>query len=87
MQNLHVIIVKYIGEGEYLPARTKIISEKLRQSVTLTWDSSYGRHVVDHATHWLKERGFNIIGSGEGKGHSYIITDTCEPKGAFKPLK
>ena len=81
--NFHILLIKHIGEGLNTPAKVKIISERFNQSVSFSfWDNQFeGDYTRDKAQSWLKLNGFNVIGTGEGKGHYYLITDT------FKPLK
>lgn len=84
LPNFHVIIVKYIGQSNYLPARVKIISERFKEHVTFSYNSEGGQ-TLDQAEEWLTERGHKVIGHGEGKGHYYVICDHVN--GLFSPLK
>lgn len=77
--NYHVLIVKYIGWANTLPARVKVISERFKESATFTFDTAYGNDTCEQAEYWLKKNGFNIIGHAEGKDHYYLISDTFEP--------
>lgn len=81
--NYHVLIIKYIGPGNYTPSKVKIISERFQQSITFSFDRSDidGTYTIDKAQNWLISKGFEVVGTGEGKGHYYLISTT------FKPLK
>lgn len=85
--NYHVLIVKVIGQTNANPARVKIISERFNQSITIPFTNHPGASspAVDTALLYIAKRGWEIIGKGEGKGHTYLITNT---KGdSFEPLK
>lgn len=80
----HVLKVSRLPWTEKKQERIKIKSELFEQSVTFNKDLA--NKVYDNnrseAIAWLKAKGFNIIGYGEGDNNStYIITDT------FKSLK
>ena len=78
--NYHVLIVKCIGQTNTEPKKTKIISERFKQSITIPYDWDK-RDAIEGATEYMTNIGWEIIGVGEGKGHMYLITNT------FKPLK
>lgn len=77
--NHHILIVKFIGWSHTQPAMVKIISERFKESVKFTFDTTYGNDTCEQAEYWLKKKGFNVIGHAEGKGHYYVITNTFEP--------
>lgn len=81
--NFHILIVKYVGITNSSPAMVKIISERFKQSVKIPFSNDPGDSIPDvvSAEKWLQEKGFKIVGHGQGKGHMYVITET------FKPLK
>lgn len=83
LPNFHVLIIKYVGQTNCLPSRVKIISERFKQSVTL----SYGDegNTLEQAEEWLIRNGHNVIGHGEGKGHSYVICGHINNR--FKSIK
>lgn len=87
IMNCHILKVKYIGPTSTKGGRIKISSERFGDSVTIGYNHSFNR-ASDQALAWLGNRTvnnvsspFHIIGTGEGNGHDYVITDT------FKGLK
>ena len=78
MQNLHIIKTSYLGATNTQGARIKIYSERFRESVIIPYNYHFNS-ALDIAIHWLQEKGFEIIGKGEGKENMYIISNTFEP--------
>jgi len=85
--NFHILIVKAMGATDNKPARVKIISERFKQSITLPYTNHTGASnpAIDTALLFITNKGWNIIGKGEGKDHMYLITDTFND--TFEPLK
>ena len=77
--NQHVLIVKYVGQSNTQPSRVKIISERFKQSILIPFEYDHGIDACEITEYWLKEKGFEVIGHAEGRGHYYVITDTFEP--------
>ncbi len=77
--NVHVLIVTYIPQTNFDPAKIKIFSERFRHSVVFSWDGDYGKDTCEQAEYWLKKNGFNVIGHAVPPDFYYIITDTFEP--------
>jgi hypothetical protein len=73
--NFHILIIKYVGQTNFLPSRVKIISERFKTSKTIEYNHDFN-NTLDIAEDWLTNNGFQIIGHGEGKGHYYVITST-----------
>lgn len=87
IKNYHILTIKYIGPSNVLGSRIKIISERFKESVTISYDYECNS-ALDGAEKWLKAHGFNLIGHGEGKDHMYVITDIfISPKPLPKPNK
>ena len=80
MKNYHILKVNYLGPTETRGSRIKISSERFNCSVQIPYNYAFN-NALDGACEWLRLGNWDIIGTGEGKGHSYIITDT------FKALK
>jgi hypothetical protein len=83
-QNLHTFKVIYLGATAKLPTRTKIHSERFKESIYINNDDTKFddcRDTQERAVIELKERGYNIIAIGEGDGCMYVMSDT------FKSLK
>ncbi len=80
-KNLHVFIVQVLGQTNTMPTRLLLKSELFKQSVRIPFTNEPGSiaPAVESAELWLRQNGFDIIGSAEGKGHNYIITDTFKP--------
>ena len=77
MENLHILKTSYLGATNTRGARVKIYSERFRQSVIISY--TYENRAQDMAINWLQEKGFEIIGKGEGQNNMYIISSTFEP--------
>jgi hypothetical protein len=77
--NVHILIVKYVGQTNTTRSLVKIISERFKQSVLIPFDSDFGMDSCEIAEHWLAAKGFKVISHAKGKGHYYVITDTFEP--------
>lgn len=78
MNNYHILIVKYVGMKNTMPAKVKIISERFKASIKIPYTNEAGSNnpTLETAEAWLIDNGYNIIGHGNGNGHDYIITDT-----------
>jgi hypothetical protein len=77
--NFHILKVKYLGPTDTRGSRVKITSERFENSKTISYSSEYNR-AMDAAINWLsKERGFTVIGTGEGDGHDYVIVSEFQP--------
>ena len=73
--NFHLLTVKYCGPTNTRGSRIKITSDRFNDSVTVPYSYSFnGSSNQAHA--WLQAHGYNVIGTAEGKGVDYIITDT-----------
>lgn len=84
LKNLHVFRVIYLPHSATLPARVKIISERFKQSITVSYHADGFedcRDAQEVAVKHLTSLGYNITSIGEGWGCMYVISDT------FKPLK
>ena len=84
MKNLHIIKVKYLGATNTQGARVKLISERLKESKTISYNYSLNS-ITEMAKEYLEGQGQVIIGQGEGEKHDYIILDAIE--GQFKSIK
>jgi hypothetical protein len=80
MKNYHIIEVKYLGATNTKGSRVKLYSARFNQTKIISYNYSLN-NIGDMAIEWLKSREYTVIGSGEGKSLTYIITDT------FKPFK
>ena len=78
MQNLHILKASYLGATNKHGARVKIYSERFRKSVVFPYNYCFN-DALQVAIHWLQEKGFEIIGKGEGQNNMYIISTTFEP--------
>ena len=85
IQNYHILRIKYIGPTNHNGSRVKIISDRFQQSKTIDYDHRFSR-ITDMAEAWLKEHGFNIIGTGELKNEDVLISTTFEPIKGAKPI-
>lgn len=75
--NVHVLIIKYSGATDTRGSRVRIISERFKNSVSLSYDYEAGDSVRT-AAKYLISKGFNILFKAEGKECDYIITDTFQ---------
>lgn len=84
--NVHVLKATYIGQTNTDRSRIKISSERFRHSVRIPYESDHGNDTCEIAEHWLRSKGFNLVGhmAPENCDFYYIITDTFEP---LKPGK
>lgn len=80
MTNLHLFKIKFLGPTNSKGSRVKIVSERFKQKIVISWDYSANSSVQIAANH-LQKLGFNIIGQSEGTAENYLISDT------FNPLK
>lgn len=83
--NLNVMRVVYVPMTDTLPARVRVYSERFNQVITLSWhDEKFDKcnDMVERAVLELKERGFNVVAVGTGKGCMYVMSNTFKP---FKP--
>jgi hypothetical protein len=73
----HLLTVKYLGPTNTRGSRIRISSDRFKDSRTFSFDSVYNRS-LDQALVWVQSASgqFNVIGTAEGKGVDYIITDT-----------
>lgn len=60
MENYHIFKIIPFAAGHTSPAGVKIQSQRFNQSVKLTGDNA------QTPEQYLKDRGFEIVGSGEG---------------------
>lgn len=79
--NYHIIMVQSMGATNTQPARIKLISERFKQSIIIPFTNHAAAFspALDSAILWLSNKGFNIVGQGEGKDHYYLISTTFEP--------
>ena len=75
MENFHIITAKYLPYTNTKPARIRIRSDRFKETVIVSY------HEYETAVEWLKEKGFNIVGTGSTNKEIIIVTNT------FKPLK
>ena len=71
----HLLTVKYVGPTNTRGSRVKISSDRFEDSQTIQYDHSFNGSTAQGLA-WSKAHGFNVIGTAEGKGVDYIITDT-----------
>lgn len=73
----HLLTVKYIGPTNSRGSRVKISSDRFEDSRTFDYNHSYNGALAQ-ALVWVQSAAgqFNVIGTAEGKGVDYIITDT-----------
>lgn len=83
LQNLHILVIKDIPATNTKPARIKIISERTKGSVTISYSNEPGapNGMLATAEKYLKELGFEIIGCPEGNHeprnhYDYLISTT-----------
>lgn len=78
----HVFTVKYLPATNSQPSRLRLRSDRFQQGVTINPDDYRDERdssSVTAAVNYLKAKGFNITGFGEGKNCMYVFTDTFEP--------
>lgn len=78
----HVISVKYLPVTNKKPSRLRIASKRFKNSVIINPDDyrkPNDHNDTDAAINYLKAKGFNITGFGEGVNCMLIFTDTFEP--------
>ena len=81
MENYHILKVITLGWTNTKPNRVKIVSERFKQSVTISYSNDPGslNPAIDTAVEYLKVDGFKFIGQGESKDGYYLISTTFEP--------
>ena len=89
MENYRVIKVKFLGATDYTGSRIKIYETKRfnddkTQSKIFSYDYAVG-NVLQQAIGILKEKGFNIVGTGSEFDNYYIICDNWGEN--FKEIK
>lgn len=80
MKNYHTLTVKYLGATNNQGARIKITSERFEQSIILSRE--YSTESTEQAINYLNDKGFNIIGRGNGSNQTDILISEV-----FEPLK
>lgn len=81
MEKYHLLTVRFVGPTNGYPAKVNIFSEQFGNSITFSFDSTYGR-TSDQAEKWLKDHGYNLIGHAEDRRQSIVFISTT-----FEPLK
>jgi len=76
--NLHIIEVRYKGATNTRGSRVQLKSRRFEQSILINYQSSLSDS-CEIAEAWLKEKGFEIVGHGDGGDFYYVITSTFEP--------
>ena len=73
----HLLTVKYIGPTNTRGSRIKISSDRFDDARSFPYEHVYNGALAQ-ALIWVQSPsgGFNVIGTAEGKGVDYIITDT-----------
>lgn len=83
MENYHILQISFVPmTNQCLYNRVRIKSTLFKQSLTIPWNNEPGEicKAVEVAERWLKSKGFDIIGQGEGNdNYDYIITNTFQP--------
>ena len=80
MEKMHVMKIKYVGPTDYKGSKVKITSEAYKESISIAYNYSFNSD-LDIAINYLQNKGFEIIGTGNGKNEQYVISST------FKQLK
>lgn len=84
LKNFHVFRVTYLPMTATLNTRFKVTSDRFKQSVLFNTDELDEKHkyiptYLMKIAKKLEEKGFNIVGMGNGDHCNYIISDTLEP--------
>lgn len=81
LPNYHIIQVRGVGATNHDPARVQIKSERFEQWIIIPYPPvpQWMSPAIETAITYLENKGFKIIGQGEGKGFDYLISDTFEP--------
>lgn len=79
--NFHAFEVFYVGPTDHLGSRTKIVSKRFKQSVTLPYDHEFNGS-REQAIAYLEGKGFVITGQAEFSPSSTLLLSST-----FKPLK
>ena len=80
MEKMHVMKIKYVGPTDYKGSKVKITSEAYKESISIAYNYSFNSD-LDIAINYLQNKGFEIIGTGNGKNEQYVISSI------FKQLK
>lgn len=75
MNNTHLLKIKYLGWTDTLPARLRITSYRLSESVVLNIGVDYDS-ILKQAIDYLESKGFDLINSGELSDSEYFITSS-----------
>lgn len=69
--------------------KIRIRSDRFCQTIYIYPDNmpAEWKGVVGEAVHYLKNKGFNVVGQGETKDDYILMVDTKGSDGIFKPLK
>lgn len=84
MTNFHLIEVRYLGPTDTKGSRVKLVSDRFKQSVTISYNYEFN-NARDIAMDWLTRNGHNVVGSGEVGDNYVIVCGAVEDR--FKPLK
>ena len=76
-RNHHILIIKDKHATNHLPAMVQIISERRKESVTISYSNEPGaaNGLLDTAVKYLTDRGFVIVGRGDGKHELRNVSD------------
>lgn len=80
MKNFNIFEIKYLGATNTKGSRIRIYSPRFKEKIIIDYDYNFNT-IYDKAADYLTNKGFNIIGTGEGVDKMYLISDS------FKPLK
>lgn len=80
MKKMHIIKIKYVSPTNSAGSKVKIISEDYKESISIAYNYSFNS-ALDIAIDYLQNKGFEIIGTGNGRDEQYVISST------FKQLK
>lgn len=75
LDNYHVLKIKYLGATNNSPSRVKIISERFKDSKTISFNHEYN-NITEVAAAYLIDKGYDLVGKAEGSDVDYIITNT-----------
>ena len=86
MENLQLIIVKYLPVTASRGGRIKLIDRRLNESVTLERD--FETEAKPQAIKYLESKGFDIVGTGSFQDLGIETVIVCRPvDNQFKSLK
>lgn len=81
MKNYHIIEVKYHGATNTRSSKMSLYSARFKKRVYIPFDYSFN-HPSEMAEKYLLDKGFEIIGCGEGMrtgtAVDFIVTNTFE---------